>query len=80
MVNNARYVHTNMKSEDWEKLARLYEEAFGCVRVLPERDVSGTRIENGNIVEIQSWKKYPGLSGIHGARNRALRGPGRSQT
>jgi catechol 2,3-dioxygenase-like lactoylglutathione lyase family enzyme len=47
MIANAKYVHTNMISEDWEKLARFYEDVFGCRRVLPGRDMSGRWIEDG---------------------------------
>jgi catechol 2,3-dioxygenase-like lactoylglutathione lyase family enzyme len=60
----ARYVHTNVIARDWDKLARFYEEVFGCVRVPPERDLSGPWLERG--------------TGIPGARIRGahLRLPG----
>jgi glyoxylase I family protein len=64
MVNNARYVHTNIISRDWERLARFYETVFGCRRVLPERDMSGSWIERGT-----------GVSGAH-VRGAHLRLPG----
>ena len=51
MIRNARYVHTNIISGDWERLARFYETVFGCTRVLPERDMSGAWIEKGTGVE-----------------------------
>jgi predicted enzyme related to lactoylglutathione lyase len=38
---HARYGHTNIVARDWRKLARFYEEIFGCIRILPERDLSG---------------------------------------
>lgn len=38
---NARYVHTNIVARDWRKLASFYEEILGCIRLLPERDLSG---------------------------------------
>lgn len=47
MIKEARYVHTNIISENWERLARFYEDVFGCTRVLPERDMSGRWIEDG---------------------------------
>jgi hypothetical protein len=31
-----KYVHTNLLSRDWRRLADFYEEVFGCVRLLPE--------------------------------------------
>jgi len=36
-----RYAHTNLVARDWRRLATFYEEVLGCVRVLPERDLSG---------------------------------------
>ncbi|MBN2158451.1 MAG: VOC family protein [Spirochaetes bacterium] len=47
MITGAKFVHTNIISENWEKLARFYEDVFGCSRVLPERDMSGDWIEEG---------------------------------
>lgn len=47
MIRNAKYVHTNIISENWEKLAEFYEKVFGCKKVLPERDMSGKWIEDG---------------------------------
>ena len=44
---DAKYVHTNIISEDWKNLARFYETVFGCKRVLPERNMSGPWIEDG---------------------------------
>ncbi len=44
----ARYVHTNLIARDWQKLARFYEEVFGCVRLPPERDLSGAWLERGS--------------------------------
>jgi predicted enzyme related to lactoylglutathione lyase len=64
MINGVKYVHTNIISEDWEKLARFYEEVFGCVRILPERDMSGQWIEEGT-----------GVPGAH-VRGAHLRLPG----
>jgi predicted enzyme related to lactoylglutathione lyase len=44
---HARYVHTNLIAADWQALARFYETVFGCVRVPPERDLSGPDMEAG---------------------------------
>ncbi len=44
---NATYKHTNIVARDWERLAGFYEQAFGCVRVLPIRDLSGSWLEKG---------------------------------
>jgi predicted enzyme related to lactoylglutathione lyase len=47
MISGARYVHTNLVARDWRRLARFYQDVFGCVPVLPERDLSGTEMEAG---------------------------------
>jgi glyoxylase I family protein len=44
---SARYVHTNVIARDWKKLARFYENVFGCVPVPPERDLTGEWLERG---------------------------------
>ena len=49
-----KYVHTNLIARDWRRLAAFYENVFGCVRVVPERNLAGESIERG--------------SGIRGAR------------
>jgi catechol 2,3-dioxygenase-like lactoylglutathione lyase family enzyme len=56
--------HVNLVAQDWERLARFYEQVFGCTRVLPERDLSGSWLEAG--------------TGVQGARIRGvhLRVPG----
>ncbi|UCH90251.1 MAG: VOC family protein [Thermoplasmata archaeon] len=43
----ARYKHTNIIARDWRSLAQFYEEVFGCVRVPPERHLSGAWLEKG---------------------------------
>ncbi len=43
----ARYVHTNLIAANWQAIARFYEEVFGCVRVPPERDLSGPAMAAG---------------------------------
>lgn len=47
LLLSARYVHTNLIAADWQALARFYETVFGCVRVPPERDLSGPAMEAG---------------------------------
>lgn len=64
MIQGAKYVHTNIISDNWERLASFYETVFGCVRVLPERDMSGQWIEDGT-----------GVPGAH-IRGAHLRLPG----
>jgi predicted enzyme related to lactoylglutathione lyase len=41
----AEYVHTNIVAADWRRLARFYEEVFGCRPVPPQRDLSGVWLE-----------------------------------
>jgi predicted enzyme related to lactoylglutathione lyase len=41
MAIPARYVHTNLTARDWRRLARFYQEVFGCTPSPPERDLSG---------------------------------------
>ena len=43
----AIYRHTNIISKDWKKLAQFYETVFGCVRVPPERNLSGKWLDKG---------------------------------
>ncbi len=42
---NARFVHTNLVAQDWQRLARFYEQIFGCTPVPPERDLAGDWLE-----------------------------------
>lgn len=41
----AKYVHTNLIARDWQALVSFYERVFGCVRVPPERDLSGPYLD-----------------------------------
>jgi len=43
----AKYVHTNIIAEDWQKLADFYTRVFGCVIVPPERDYAGEALDAG---------------------------------
>lgn len=59
MIQNARYVHTNLVARNWRSLAGFYESIFGCVRVPPERHYSGPALEAGTGIPDSS------LSGVH---------------
>ncbi len=50
MAIRARYVHTNLIAKNWKRLAAFYEQVFGCVPVLPERDLSGEWLAAGTAV------------------------------
>jgi predicted enzyme related to lactoylglutathione lyase len=43
---NARFVHTNLIAQDWNKLAQFYQQVFGCIPVPPSRDIAGKWIED----------------------------------
>jgi len=64
-----RYKHTNIVARDWKELAKFYEEVFGCVRVPPERHLSGEWLEKGTGVRDASIEgcqlRLPG-HGDHG--------------
>jgi predicted enzyme related to lactoylglutathione lyase len=47
MTIKAKYVHTNIVAQDWKRLARFYEQVFGCTLVPPERKLSGRWLEEG---------------------------------
>jgi predicted enzyme related to lactoylglutathione lyase len=55
MHNRIRYVHTNIVSKDWRRLADFYIKVFECTPLPPERNLSGlwldrlTGMENVNI-------------------------------
>ena len=54
-----KYVHTNIISDDWKKLAQFYIDVFDCKPVYPERDLSGDWIEKATAVKNAHFK------GIH---------------
>jgi predicted enzyme related to lactoylglutathione lyase len=64
MTINARFVHTNLVARDWKRLARFYEQVFGCTPVPPERDLAGQWLDEAT-----------GLPGAH-IRGIHLRLPG----
>jgi predicted enzyme related to lactoylglutathione lyase len=47
MIKSSRYVHTNLIAQDWNALARFYEQVFGCEPVPPIRDFAAHEIEAG---------------------------------
>jgi catechol 2,3-dioxygenase-like lactoylglutathione lyase family enzyme len=47
VISGARYVHTNLVARDWRRLARFYQDVFGCVPVAPERNLAGREMEAG---------------------------------
>lgn len=55
----AKYKHTNIIARDWQALSQFYEDVFGCVRMPPERHLSGIWLEKGTGVVGASF------SGIH---------------
>ncbi|MDH7500034.1 MAG: VOC family protein [candidate division NC10 bacterium] len=67
MAIQARFVHTNIVAQDWRRLARFYEEVFGCTVVPPERNLSGPWVERAT--------RVPGarIQGVH----LRLPGPGK---
>jgi catechol 2,3-dioxygenase-like lactoylglutathione lyase family enzyme len=54
-----RYVHTNIISQDWRRLAHFYQEVFRCELVPPQRDQSGSWLSTGTGVE------QAALEGVH---------------
>lgn len=55
----AKYKHINIIAQDWQKLAAFYEHVFGCVRIPPERHLSGKWLEKGTGVPNAQF------SGVH---------------
>jgi predicted enzyme related to lactoylglutathione lyase len=43
-----KYIHTNLIARDWRRLVEFYEQAFGCVRVFPERHLAGESVARGS--------------------------------
>jgi len=54
-----RYVHTNIISKDWKKLAAFYQTVFECEPVPPQRAQAGTWLSQGSGV------KNASLEGVH---------------
>jgi predicted enzyme related to lactoylglutathione lyase len=47
MIAGAKYGHTNLIAKDWRRLARFYQDLFGCLPVPPEREFKGRDLERG---------------------------------
>ena len=47
MIKSAKYVHTNLISRAWRRLAAFYQNVFGCVPVPPERDYANPELAAG---------------------------------
>lgn len=43
---SVRYCHTNLVAKDWKRLAAFYVEVFGCQYKYPERDLSGSWVDD----------------------------------
>lgn len=54
-----KYIHTNIISNDWKKLADFYIEVFNCKPVPPERSLKGKWLADGTGI------KNASLKGIH---------------
>jgi predicted enzyme related to lactoylglutathione lyase len=50
MPIRAKYVHTNLIAKDWKRLARFYQEVFGCEPKGPERNLSAPWLDKVNAV------------------------------
>lgn len=58
-IPGARYGHTNLVARDWRRLARFYEELFGCEPVPPERDYRSPDLDRAtNLADAH-------LTGVH---------------
>ena len=42
-----KYKHTNIVAADWRRLARFYQDVFGCIMVPPERDLGAEWLDKG---------------------------------
>ncbi len=54
-----KYVHTNIISKDWKKLAYFYIKVFECKPLFPERDQKGSWLDKG------TGLKNAHIKGIH---------------
>lgn len=46
-----KYVHTNLITDDWKRLAGFYVQVFGCKLILPQRHLSGDWLSKGTGVD-----------------------------
>ena len=82
MSKHIKFVHTNIISRDWQKLAQFYIDVFDCTPVYPERDLKGdwinklTNISNVHLkgvhLRLPGYKNGPTLEifGYNVAQNR----------
>ena len=54
-----QYVHTNIITDDWRKLADFYIQVFGCKPLYPERNLRGDWLDQATNI------RDAHLSGIH---------------
>lgn len=54
-----KFVHTNIVSKDWRKLADFYTKVFECVPLWPERDLSGDWLDKATSIPDAH------ISGVH---------------
>ena len=59
MPIKSKYVHTNLTARDWRKLVRFYQDVFGCIPKLPERNLSGVWLDSLTALSA------PHLTGMH---------------
>ncbi len=51
MIENAKFVHTNLIARNWRGLAKFYEDVFGAIPIPPQRDYFGNAIEAATVVK-----------------------------
>jgi len=51
MAMQSRFTHINLIAKDWRRLARFYQETFGCVPMPPERELEGELLERATGVQ-----------------------------
>jgi predicted enzyme related to lactoylglutathione lyase len=44
---SAKFAHTNLIAENWQRLSQFYQGVFNCVPVPPERHLRGHDLERG---------------------------------
>jgi len=54
-----KFTHVNLIAKDWRRLAAFYESVFGCKRVPPARDLSGSWLDKATGVDAAR------ITGIH---------------
>lgn len=47
----AKFGHTNLIAADWRRLAKFYQEVFGCEPIGAPRELAGEALERGTGVE-----------------------------